>query len=110
MGGVLQPVLDGGKLLMKEGLSPRQRRGFLFLALPGLFFLFMILIWSLSPRLFCLTSLGSSGLGLMIVLGLRVYSTLLVGVSSFSKFGAIGGIRAASQRVRYEITLSLIFF
>lgn len=110
VGGLLQPVLDGGKLLIKEFLSPRQRRGVFFLALPGLFFIFIVLIWALNQREFSLSSLGVRGLRLIIILGLRVYSTLLVGVRSFSKFGAIGGVRAASQRIRYEITLSLIFF
>ena len=110
IGGVLQPVLDGGKLLIKEFFVPRQRRKTFFVILPGLFFVFMCLIWSIIKRNFNITSSSLRGICLIIVLGLRVYSTLLVGVSSFSKFGAIGGVRAASQRISYEITFSLIFF
>lgn len=110
LGGVLQPVLDGGKLLIKEFFVPRQRRKVFFIILPGLFFIFMALIWTLLRSNFSITSPTLGGVGLIIILGLRVYSTLLVGVSSFSKFGSVGGVRAASQSISYEITLSLIFF
>jgi len=47
---------------------------------------------------------------ILALLGLIVYSTLLIGVTSYSKFGILGGMRAASQRVSYEIVLSILLF
>lgn len=108
--GLLQAVLDGGKLLIKEFMSPSQSSLLIFLILPSLFFMFIAFIWSILEGYFKITSNFQGGLVIMIILGLAVYSTLLVGVSSFSKFGAVGGIRAASQSIRYEISLSLILF
>ena len=39
-----------------------------------------------------------------------VYSFVLSGWARFSKFGFIGGIRASSQTVSYEVGLSILFF
>jgi len=47
---------------------------------------------------------------LLALLGLIVYSTLLTGVTAYSKFGIIGGMRAAAQSVSYEIVLSILLF
>lgn len=44
LGGILQPVLDGGKLLMKEYMSPSQSSPTLFLVLPSIFFMFIVLV------------------------------------------------------------------
>ncbi len=50
------------------------------------------------------------GFLLLVVLGLRVYVTLLSGVASFSKFGTLGAVRAVGQRVSYEVTLAILVF
>jgi len=48
------------------------------------------------------------GLAVLCVLGLLVYSTLLVGVLSEASFRILGGIRAASQSIRYEVVFSVV--
>jgi len=48
------------------------------------------------------------GLAVLGVLGLLVYSTLLVGVLSEASFSVLGGIRAASQRISYEVVFSVV--
>jgi len=45
---------------------------------------------------------------LLGVLGLLVYSTLLVGVLSEASFSVLGGVRAASQSIRYEVVFSVV--
>lgn len=47
---------------------------------------------------------------LLGLLALSVLGLLLSGIISASKFGYLGGIRARSQRVSYEISLSLVLF
>ena len=108
--GIIQPLVDGLKLMTKEACLPQQiSRSGVFL-IPRIFFVLIIQVWA---------SIGSNGmlnkhvlgaLLMLALLGLMVYSTLLIGVTSYSKFGIIGGMRAASQSVSYEIVLSILLF
>lgn len=43
---------------------------------------------------------------MLAVFRIKVYTRLLAGVSSFSKFGVVGSMRSVSQRVSYEVVLS----
>jgi NADH-quinone oxidoreductase subunit H len=45
---------------------------------------------------------------LLLVLSLGVYGTLLVGFGGASKYSLIGGMRAAAQSVRYEVSFAII--
>jgi len=47
---------------------------------------------------------------LLAALGGSVYTSLLTGVNSFSKFALVGGIRASAQTVSYEICLAISVF
>jgi NADH-ubiquinone oxidoreductase chain 1 len=44
----------------------------------------------------------------LFILGISIYSLVLAGWSRFRKFGYIGGIRASSQTVSYEVLISLL--
>jgi NADH:ubiquinone oxidoreductase subunit H len=47
------------------------------------------------------------GLGFLGVLGLLVYALLTVGALSAAAFRVIGGVRASSQSIRYEVAIAL---
>nr|YP_010960781.1 NADH dehydrogenase subunit 1 [Lethasterias fusca]WNH38672.1 NADH dehydrogenase subunit 1 [Lethasterias fusca] len=106
--GLLQPIADGFKLLIKETLKPSNASPLLFYFSPVLFFFLSILLWSIIP-------VGSSALNfnlsLILILGLSslsVYSLLGSGWSSNSNYSFLGGVRAVAQTISYEISLGLI--
>jgi NADH-ubiquinone oxidoreductase chain 1 len=47
---------------------------------------------------------------LIVILGRRIYTALLTGIGSQSKFAYIGSIRISSQAISYEICLSIFLF
>ena len=47
---------------------------------------------------------------LLSVLGGGIYTSLITGVNSFSKFALVGGTRSAAQAISYEICLAFFLF
>jgi len=67
----------------------------------------MLLLWGTLPS-FHSSSLRYSILLFLLLVGFLVYSSLIRGWRSFSKYRVIGRIRRGSQSVSYEILLSLV--
>ena len=104
--GLLQPLVDGIKLLFKTILIPQKSRMILFCFSPLLSFILSVLLWLFSLLL-------DSYLGLLILLaigGLELYGILLGGWASQNKYTLIGCIRTTSQLVSYELILGMIYF
>lgn len=104
--GILQPLVDGIKLLFKNILIPQKSRMILFVFSPLLSFILSLLLWLFSLLL-------DSYLGLLILLaigGLELYGILLGGWASQNKYTLIGCIRTTSQLVSYELILGMIYF
>lgn len=104
--GILQPLVDGIKLLFKNILIPQKSRMILFVFSPLLSFILSLLLWLFSLLL-------DSYLGLLILLaigGLELYGILLGGWASQNKYTLIGCIRTTSQLVSYELILGIIYF
>ena len=105
--GLLQPIADGVKLLIKEPIVPLRADSFIFIFAPIFTFSLSLVNWGVislvqSPLEF--------DLGLLIVLGfssLTVYGIILAGWSSNSKYAFIGGLRSAAQMISYEVSLSI---
>uniref|UniRef100_A0A0K0DRN4 Cytochrome b n=1 Tax=Angiostrongylus cantonensis TaxID=6313 RepID=A0A0K0DRN4_ANGCA len=96
--GPTKALLDGIKLLKKEQILPLFTSDLVFLLVPGLSFVLMYLDF---------LSLEYSLLFFLCLLGFRVYSVIISGYISKSKYGMIGALRARSQRVSYEIAFSI---
>nr|ALF99704.1 NADH dehydrogenase subunit 1 [Sphaeropleales sp. YC001] len=110
--GVLQPFLDGLKLLLKEPVLPSSADQALFLWAPILTFLTSQIAWAALP-----TSAERTGavrdlnLGTMYVLrvgSLGVYGILLAGWASNSKYAFLGCCRSVAQMISYELPMGLI--
>lgn len=108
--GLLQPLADGLKLLLKETIVPAHANTFLFLLAPILTFLLSLLGWGVLPYSEGMV-LSDLSVGVLYVLGvssLGVYGVLLSGWASNSKYAFLGALRSAAQMVSYEVSMGLI--
>jgi len=107
--GLLQPLADGLKLLIKEFLLPLKANKFLFILAPILFLTISFATWSVIP--FEFHSVSSPNQGILCFLAfssLSVYGILLGGWASNSRYAFLGALRSASQMLSYELVLSLL--
>jgi NADH-quinone oxidoreductase subunit H len=107
--GLLQPLADGLKLLIKELIIPLKGNKYLFLFSPILFLSLSFASWSVIP--FDVYSVASPDLAILVFLAfssLSVYGILLGGWSSNSRYAFLGAVRSASQMISYELVLGLL--
>jgi len=107
--GILQPLADGVKLLIKELIIPLKGNKWLFLLSPVLFLSLSLSTWSILP--FEEHYVASHNLTILVFLAfssLSVYGILLGGWASNSRYAFLGALRSASQMISYELVLSLL--
>jgi NAD(P)H-quinone oxidoreductase subunit 1 len=107
--GILQPMADGLKLLVKEDVIPARADGLLFTLGPVLVLVPVILSWLVVPfGQNLLISNGGVGIFLWISLSsIQPIGLLMSGYASNNKYSLLGGLRAAAQSISYEIPLAL---
>ena len=107
--GVLQPLADGLKLLVKEDIIPARADSLLFTLGPVLVVVPVILSWLIVP--FGQNLLISNvGVGIFLWISLssvQPIGLLMSGYASNNKYSLLGGLRAAAQSISYEIPLAL---
>jgi len=112
--GLLQPIADAVKLLLKEDFTPAHVNKLYYWLAPAC---------AMAPSMMALAVIpfGSTFLGVPMVIAnvnvgvlwvfavssLGVYGIVLAGWSSNSKYPFLGGIRSASQMISYELSLGL---
>lgn len=108
--GLLQPLADGLKLLLKEAVIPTNANTFSFIFAPILTFFISLLNWAIIPfGAYCFfADVNLSLLFIFAVSGLAVYGVILSGWASNSKYAFFGAIRSAAQMVSYEVSMGLI--
>jgi NADH-quinone oxidoreductase subunit H len=108
--GLLQPVADGLKLLVKERILPKQANTILFIIAPTLVFVLSMFVWIFLPISRHLYSDFPLGLLYILVIGvLEIYGVMFAGWSSNSKYAFLGGLRSTAQMISYEISLGFVF-
>jgi NADH-quinone oxidoreductase subunit H len=107
--GLLQPLADGLKLFVKETTLPTNANKGLFLLAPSLAFVLSLIGWSVIPFTegVVLSDMNLGVLYLLAISSVNVYSILLAGWSSNSKYAYLGAMRSAAQMVSYEIPMGL---
>ena len=106
--GLLQPLADGLKLFFKYNCLYSHSIYSIF-GVTLLFFL-SLLQFAFVPVLnnFCLLPNNYSLLLIIIINELISFSEIIIGISSKSKFGMIGGIRVIFQKFAYDIPYILL--
>jgi len=108
--GLIQPIADALKLVLKEDLIPSWADKAIFWVAPLLVLIPSFMIWVTIPATSDL-ALKNMDLGLFVIVALLVVSILgllLAGWGSANKYGALGGLRAAAQLVSYEVPLVMV--
>ena len=112
--GLIQPIADGVKLLLKENFVPASVNKFYFSIAPSLAMVPAILVLAVLPfgsTLFgvpmVIADLDIGVLWVFAVSSLGVYGIVLAGWASNSKYPFLGGIRSSSQMISYELALGL---
>lgn len=108
--GLLQPLADGFKLIVKETLLPSFASTLLFLFAPIITFACAILLWFAIPfnTWVSLASINLNVLYILIISSLSVYGIIFAGWASNSKYAFLGALRSAAQMISYEVSLGLI--
>lgn len=110
--GLLQPIADGLKLIIKEILIPRKANIPIYLIAPILTLTLSIMNWAVIPFNYgvVFADINMGVLYLLALSGIGVYGVILSGWASNSKYSLLGGLRAAAQMISYEIVISLCIF
>ncbi|CCG09327.1 NADH-quinone oxidoreductase subunit NuoH [Pararhodospirillum photometricum] len=108
--GLLQPIADGLKLMVKETIIPTGADRVVFLLAPILTLMLALVAWAVIPfdEGWVLADINVGVLYLFAVSGLGVYGIIMAGWASNSKYAFLGGLRSAAQMVSYEVAMGLI--
>ena len=108
--GILQPIADAIKLLMKEQLIPADASKALFLLAPVIAVAPALAAWSVVPFVpgWVISNADAALLVLLAMTSMGVYGIIIAGWASNSKYAFIGAMRAAAQMVAYEIAMGFV--
>jgi NADH-quinone oxidoreductase subunit H len=107
--GLIQPIADGLKLMLKEVVIPSGADKWVFLLAPVFAFAPALIAWAVIPfnDVLVLADVNASLLYIMGVTSIGVYGIILAGWASNSKYAFLGGMRSAAQLISYEIAMGL---
>jgi NADH-quinone oxidoreductase subunit H len=105
--GLIQPIADGVKLLLKEIIVPTKSNTWIFLMAPGLAIAPALAAWAVVPfnDTLVLANIDASLLYVMAIASVGVYGIILAGWASNSKYAFLGALRSAAQMVSYEVSM-----
>lgn len=116
--GLLQPIADGVKNILKEETLPGTAAKFYFVLGPALAIMPAVVTLAVVPVAAPLNTpwgtvdmiVADVPIGILYILALSslaVYGLVLAGWSSNNKYAFLGGLRAAAQMISYEVALGL---
>ena len=105
--GLLQPIADGLKLMMKEIIIPTNANRFLFILGPILTLAPALAAWAVIPfdEGMALANIDAGLLYILALTSMGIYGVIIAGWSSNSKYAFLGALRSSAQVVSYEIAM-----
>ena len=112
--GILQPMADGLKAILKEDFTPSHVRRIYFILAPAISMIPAFLTVAVIPfgskmgsQSMVIADLNVGILYTFSIVSLGVYGIVLAGYASNSKYPFLGGIRASAQMISYEIAMGM---
>ena len=108
--GLMQPIADALKLILKEDIIPASSEKALFWVAPIIVVISAFMIWVTIPGTQNAV-IQNLDLGLFYIIAFSVVGILglvLAGWGSANKYGTLGGLRAAAQLISYEIPIIMV--
>jgi NADH-quinone oxidoreductase subunit H len=108
--GLLQPIADGLKLLLKETVVPSGANQVVFVLAPVITFVLALVAWAVIPfdTGVVLANINVGILYLFAISSLGVYGIIMAGWASNSKYAFLGALRSAAQMVSYEVSIGFV--
>jgi NADH-quinone oxidoreductase subunit H len=105
--GLLQPIADALKLLLKEIIVPTASNKALFVLAPIMTIMPALAAWAVIPfgPEVAASNINAGLLFIMAITSLEVYGVIIAGWASNSKYAFLGALRASAQMVSYEIAM-----
>lgn len=105
--GLLQPIADGLKLLLKEIIVPTRSNLYLFVLAPVLAIGPALAAWAVIPfdAGMVLADINAGLLYVLAITSMGVYGIVIAGWASNSRYAFLGAMRSAAQVVSYEIAM-----
>jgi len=118
LSGLIQPMADGVKGLLKEDFTPAYVRKFFYWLAPALtavpaFLTLAVVPFGSTVYLFgeeinlVIADIGVGPLFVFAIASLSVYGITFAGWASNNKYSFFGGVRSCAQMISYEIALGL---
>jgi NADH-quinone oxidoreductase subunit H len=112
--GLLQPIADGLKLIVKELVIPIQADTFYYICAPFIVFICTFLQWYQIPIGIKghYSIIGINNLALLFLAAFSALASIgvfLAGWASNSKYALLGALRSIAQIVSYELAMTTIF-
>ena len=117
--GLLQPLADGAKFLLKEDTTPAGADRFLYFTAPVITLTLAISAIAMIPfgpasvhilgvaTPLVIANINVGLLAIFAMTSIGVYGVALAGWSSNSKYSLLGGLRSSAQMISYELSLTL---
>jgi NADH-quinone oxidoreductase subunit H len=107
--GLLQPIADAIKLLIKEDIMPSQADGFVFWVAPIVVVITAFTVFIVVPfgPTHAVTDMNIGVLFMLGVSSLSVLGIVMAGWGSNSHYPLMGALRSSAQMVSYEIAMGL---
>lgn len=106
--GVLQPFRDAVKLFTKEQIIPYKSNYLSYYFSPVIALFLSLVIWLLIPYFIGFINFSLGVIFFLCISRVSVYSVIIAGWSSNSRYAILGRVRAMAQTISYEVRLALI--
>ncbi|MEY3707961.1 MAG: NADH:ubiquinone oxidoreductase subunit, partial [Pseudomonadota bacterium] len=105
--GLLQPIADALKLIVKEVVTPTASNKVLYFVGPVMTIMPAMAAWAVIPfgPDVALANVNAGLLLLLAITSLEVYGVIIAGWASNSKYAFLGALRASAQMVSYELAI-----